>query len=152
MCNQCFSCQTASSTVTLQLWCREVLQPLFRYATPLSNTRTGLLEASVPRKSGRTVHLVLLFMNSDRGFLLARCSCISTCCTFKWPVCPNLCSLSSPRDSRAVLTSPWMFSPNSLQPFLHVCSPHLLLFVEKLCIPLTHTAWPGPGCQGEAWS
>lgn len=140
MCNQCFSCQTASFTVTLQLWCSEVLVPLFRYATPLPNTRTGLMEATVPWKGGRTVHLILLLMNSDRGFLLASSSCISTCCTFKWPGCPNLpCSLSRPRNSRVVLRSPCMFSPNSLQPFLHlpVCCPPLLLFVENLCsIPL----------------
>lgn len=139
MCSQCCSCQTASSTVTLQLWCSEVLGPWFGYATPLSNTRTGLMEATVPRKCGGTVHLALLLMNSYRRLLLARCSCISTCCTFKWPVCSNLiCSLSRPRNSRVVLRSPCMFSPNSLQPFLHlhVCSPHLLLFAEKPCIPL----------------
>lgn len=41
------------------------------------------MEAAVPWKGGRTVHLVLLFMNSDRGFLLARCSCISMACTTK---------------------------------------------------------------------
>lgn len=97
------------------------------------------MEATVPWKGGKTVHLALILMNSDRGLLLARCSCISTCCTFKWPVCPNLiCSLSRPRDSRVVLRSPWMSSPNSLHPFLHLhaCCPHLLLFVEKPCIPL----------------
>lgn len=97
------------------------------------------MEATVPWKGGRTVHLVLLFMNSDRGFLLARSSCISTCCTFKWPVCPNLiCSLSRPNVSRVVLTSLCMFPSNFLQLFfhLHVCSPHLPLFVEQPCIPL----------------
>lgn len=107
MCNQCFSCQTASSTVTLQLWCSEVLVPLFGYATPLPNTRTGLREATVPWKGGRTVHLVLLLVNSDRGLLLASCSCISTCCTLKWPGCPNLpCSLSRARGSRVVWDHP----------------------------------------------
>lgn len=105
--------------------------------TPFQH-QTGLMEATVPRKCGGTVHLALLLMNSYRRLLLARCSCISTCCTFKWPVCSNLiCSLPRPRNSRVVLRSPCTFSPNSLQPFLHlhVCS-HLLLFVEKPCIPL----------------
>lgn len=145
------SCQTASSTVTLQLWCSEVLWPWFGFATPLSNTRTGLMEATVPRKCGGTVHLALLLMNSDRGLLLARCSCISTCCAFKWPVCSNIiCSLSRPRDSRVVLRSPCMFFlliPFRLSfTFMSV----LLTCSSSLRSPASHSS-QGSGSTGRTW-